>query len=73
MSNKPGLPKLPRLRLRRLPPQLEVLLQRSLISTGIMVMVFVSFGVAAAILLGRVYDQPLLTVVVLLVAGYFAL
>ena len=71
------LPKLPRLpslpRIRRLPPQLERLLQGNLVLTAILVLTFVSFGVAAALMLGRVYEMPILTAMILLVAGFFAL
>lgn len=75
LSQKPPrrrfLPEMPRL--RRLPPQLNRLLEGNLLFTVFLTLVFVSFGVAGAILLGRIYDEPLLTVIVLVICGYLAL
>ena len=60
-------------RLRALPAQLEVVLKRNLVVTPLLSLTFVAFGVTAAILLGRIYGEPLLNIIVLVVAGYFAI
>ena len=60
-------------RLRALPAQLEVLLKRNLLVTLLLSLTFVAFGVTSAILLGRIYGEPLLTIIVLVVAGYLAI
>ena len=59
--------------LRRVNPQLERLLQGSLILTVVLVLVFTTFGVAGAVIVGRAYDQPMVSVLVLALAGWFAL